>query len=84
MVVLKLGVLLLFIGVGVFYVTNVQLEAVRPDERGRLRRLRVTGILRAAGVVFFAYVGFDAVSTAAAEAQQPAADDPDRPARARC
>ncbi len=43
----------------------------------------VTGILRAAGVVFFAYVGFDAVSTAAAEARRPAANDPDRPARHR-
>ena len=42
-----------------------------PQNEGGFGDYGVTGILRAAGVVFFAYVGFDAVSTAAAEARNP-------------
>ena len=71
MVALKLGVLLLFVGVGVFYVTSANWEPFVPTNQGGFGDFGVTGILRAAGVVFFAYVGFDAVSTAAAEARRP-------------
>jgi len=71
MVALKLGVLLLFVGVGVFYVTSANWEPFVPRNQGGFGDFGVTGILRAAGVVFFAYVGFDAVSTAAAEARRP-------------
>ena len=68
MVALKLGVLLLFIGVGAFYIAKRELGAVRPAQtRAGSATSASPGILRAAGVVFFAYVGFDAVSTAAAE-----------------
>ncbi len=71
MVALKLGVLLLFIGVGAFYITNSNWEPFIPENTGGFGDYGITGILRAAGVVFFAYVGFDAVSTAAAEAKRP-------------
>ena len=46
-------------------------EPFVPTNEGGFGDFGVTGILRAAGVVFFAYVGFDAVSTAAAEARRP-------------
>ena len=53
-----------------------------PAQRGRLRRLRRSrDDPAAAGVVFFAYVGFDAVSTAAGGGAQPAAHGADRAAR---
>ncbi len=71
MVALKLGVLLLFIGVGAFYITKANWEPFVPENTGGFGDYGITGILRAAGVVFFAYVGFDAVSTAAAEARRP-------------
>ncbi len=71
MVALKLGVLLLFIGVGAFYISKANWEPFVPHNTGGFGDYGVTGILRAAGVVFFAYVGFDAVSTAAAETRKP-------------
>ena len=42
-----------------------------PPNQGGFGEFGISGVLRAAGVVFFAYVGFDAVSTAAAEARNP-------------
>jgi APA family basic amino acid/polyamine antiporter len=71
MVALKLGVLLLFIGIGAFYVSGSNWEPFVPANAGGFGDYGLTGILRAAGVVFFAYVGFDAVSTAAAETRRP-------------
>ena len=62
--------------------TRANWEPVRARRtRASFGDFGITGVLRAAGVVFFAYVGFDAVSTAAAEARRPAAHDPDRPDR---
>ena len=71
MVALKLGVLVLFIAVGAFYISDANWHPFVPANEGGFGDYGVTGILRAAGVVFFAYVGFDAVSTAAAEARRP-------------
>ena len=51
--------------------TSANWEPFVPTNQGGFGDFGVTGILRAAGVVFFAYVGFDAVSTAAAEARRP-------------
>src|SRR4029079_6067037 len=52
-------------------ITSANWEPFVPKNQGGFGDFGVTGILRAAGVVFFAYVGFDAVSTAAAEARRP-------------
>jgi APA family basic amino acid/polyamine antiporter len=71
MVALKLFALVLFIGVGAWYVHGANLEPFVPPNDGGFGEFGITGVLRAAGVVFFAYVGFDAVSTAAAEARRP-------------
>jgi APA family basic amino acid/polyamine antiporter len=71
MVALKMAVLVLFVAFGVFYVKKANWEPFVPHNEGGFGEFGVTGVLRAAGVVFFAYVGFDAVSTAAAEARRP-------------
>ncbi len=71
MVALKLGALVLFIGVGAFYISDANWEPFVPENTGAFGDYGFTGILRAAGIVFFAYVGFDAVSTAAAETRNP-------------
>lgn len=63
MVVLKLAVVGLFIGVGTFY--------VRPENWSPFSPNGFHGISSAAGVIFFAYIGFDAVSTTAEETRDP-------------
>ena len=51
--------------------TSSNLEPFLPAAQGGFGDFGWTGVLRGAGVVFFAYIGFDAVSTAAAEARNP-------------
>jgi APA family basic amino acid/polyamine antiporter len=74
-VCIKLGVLLLFVGAGVFYIHPVNWHPFIPPSAGGLK-YGWAGIFRAASTIFFAYVGFEAVSTAAAEAKDPARDMP--------
>ena len=69
-VALTLAVILTFIGVGVAYINKANWHPFVPvmDAAGNFGW---HGILRAAGVIFFAYIGFDAVSTAAQESKNP-------------
>ena len=53
-----------------------QLAAVHPARTPAFGEFGWSGVLRGAGVVFFAYIGFDAVSTAAQEAKNPQRDMP--------
>jgi len=71
MVLLKLSILLLVVVVGVFYVTSANYKPFLPAAEGGFGDFGWSGVLRGAGIVFFAYIGFDAVSTAAAEARNP-------------
>jgi APA family basic amino acid/polyamine antiporter len=71
MVVLKMAILLLFVAVGAFHIHGHNLHPFVPASTGHFGDFGLSGILQGAGVVFFAYVGFDAVSTAAAEARNP-------------
>lgn len=63
MVFLKVAVILLFIGVGVFYVKPTNWEPFLP--------FGISGVFSGAALVFFAYLGFDAVSSAAEEVKNP-------------
>ncbi|MGH7010169.1 MAG: amino acid permease, partial [Caulobacteraceae bacterium] len=74
-VFIKVGVLVLFVAVGVFYIHPHNWTPFVPASRGGFT-YGVKGIFRAASVIFFAYVGFEAVSTAAAEARNPQRDMP--------
>jgi APA family basic amino acid/polyamine antiporter len=71
MVGLKLSILALVVVVGAFYVTSSNLTPFIPAHSGGFGDFGWSGVLRGAGIVFFAYIGFDAVSTAAAEARNP-------------
>jgi APA family basic amino acid/polyamine antiporter len=71
MVLLKLSILLLLVVVGVFYIASANYEPFLPTATGGFGDFGWSGVLRGAGIVFFAYIGFDAVSTAAAEARNP-------------
>ena len=71
MVFLKLIVVMLVIGFGLQHVTAENLTPFVPDNLGSFGQFGWSGVLRASGVVFFAYIGFDAVSVAAQEAKNP-------------
>jgi basic amino acid/polyamine antiporter, APA family len=74
-VFVKVGVLVAFIAMGAFFVDPANWTPFIPENEGG-SKYGVEGIFRAASVIFFAYVGFEAVSTAAAEAKDPKNDMP--------
>jgi APA family basic amino acid/polyamine antiporter len=76
LVVLKVVVLLLFIALGASYVRREHLTPFLPPNTGEFGAFGWSGVLRGAAVMFFAYIGFDAVSTAAQEAKNPQRDMP--------
>lgn len=70
-VLLKVSVVLIFILLGWKYINNENYVPYIPDNNGNFGEFGFSGIIRAAAIVFFAYIGFDAVSTAAQEAKNP-------------
>jgi len=74
-VAIKVSVILIFIAVGVAYLNMDNWDPFVPPSQGS-GKFGWAGVLRAAGVIFFAYIGFDAVSTAAQEAKKPQRDMP--------
>jgi APA family basic amino acid/polyamine antiporter len=82
-VILKTAIVLLFIGIGWSFINPANHTPLIPEATTYVTPQGIThayggilGILGAAGVVFFAYIGFDAVSTAAQEARNPKRDMP--------
>ena len=75
-VFLLLAVIVLFIGVGVFFIQLANWSPFLPANTGQFGSFGWSGVVRGAGVIFFAYIGFDAVSTAAQEAKNPQRDMP--------
>ncbi|HET6146946.1 MAG TPA: amino acid permease [Polyangia bacterium] len=74
-VVIKVVVVLLFIAFAARFVNTENLHPFIPPNEGP-GRFGFTGVMRGASVVFFAYIGFDAVSTAAQETRNPQRDLP--------
>jgi APA family basic amino acid/polyamine antiporter len=75
-VIIKVAIVLVVIGFGAFYVNPSNWHPFIPRNTGTFGVYGWSGVLRAAGVVFFSYIGFDAVSTAAQEAKNPARNMP--------
>ena len=76
MVAIKLVVVLAFIALGAMYVNPAHWHPFIPDNTGSFGSFGLSGILRGSAVVFFAFIGFDAVSTSAQEAKLPQRDMP--------
>jgi basic amino acid/polyamine antiporter, APA family len=76
LVVIKSLVLVVFVGVGIAYIRRDNLTPFIPPNTGSFGSFGWSGVLRGAAVMFFAYIGFDAVSTAAQEAKNPQRDLP--------
>jgi len=76
LVAIKAAVLVVFVVACAAYVNRANLTPFVPPNTGDFGSFGWSGVLRGAGVMFFAYIGFDAVSTAAQEAKNPARDMP--------
>jgi APA family basic amino acid/polyamine antiporter len=76
MVLLKVLIVVLVILFGLPLIQMANLVPFIPENTGTVGEFGWSGIVRAAGVIFFAYIGFDAVSVAAQEAKNPQRDMP--------
>jgi len=75
-VALKVGVVLVFVILGWGYINPDNYVPYVPANTGVFGEFGFSGVIRAAAIVFFAYIGFDAVSTAAQETKNPKRDMP--------
>ena len=75
-VAIKVTVILLFVGFGMWVVNGANWHPFIPPNTGQFGHFGWSGVFQAAGIIFFAYIGFDAVSTAAQEAKNPQRDMP--------
>jgi len=75
-VFIKVAIIFLVIGFGFMFVNADNWRPFIPENTGKFGEYGWSGILRGAGVIFFAYIGFDAVSTTAQEAKNPQKDMP--------
>ncbi|MBD3582894.1 amino acid permease [Flavobacterium selenitireducens] len=70
-VALKVGVVLVFIGLGWQYIDPANYQPYMPQNTGTFGEFGWSGVLRGAGVVFFVFIGFDIVATMAQETKNP-------------
>lgn len=70
-VITKVAVVVVFISIGFFYIDPQNYDPFIPENTGTFGEFGWSGILRASGVLFFAYIGFDAISTTALETKEP-------------
>lgn len=75
-VTIKVTVVLLFIALGVNYINPSNWHPFIPPNEGQFGHFGLSGVVAASGVIFFAYIGFDAISTAAQETKNPQKDMP--------
>ncbi|MDR3235511.1 MAG: amino acid permease [Prevotellaceae bacterium] len=75
-VVIKVSVILLFVACGLSFIDTSNWIPYIPENTGEFGRFGWSGILRGSAVVFFAYLGFDALSTVAQETRNPQRDMP--------
>ena len=76
MVAIKLSALVLFIVIGIFHIQTANWIPFIPENTGTFGVFGWSGVLRASGLVFFAYIGFDTVATLAQDAKNPQKDLP--------
>jgi len=75
-VVIKVAIVMVVIGAGALFIQTDNWHPFIPRNTGTFGEYGWSGVLRGAGVIFFAYIGFDAVSASAQEARDPQRDMP--------
>jgi basic amino acid/polyamine antiporter, APA family len=70
-VIVKVAIVIVFVAIGARYIDWANYTPFIPVNTGRFGEFGWSGVLRGAGMIFFAYIGFDAVSTAAQETKDP-------------
>jgi len=75
-VFLKVGVVLVFIALGWQYIDPANYHPYIPENTGTFGHFGWSGVLRGAGLVFFVFIGFDAVAASAQETKNPSRDLP--------
>jgi len=74
LVALKIGLIVAVVGAGIWFIQPAHFTPFVPPNTGRFGEFGWSGVLRGAGIMFFAFIGFDVVSTAAQEAVNPRRD----------
>lgn len=74
MVILKVGVILLVVLAGAFFVNPQNWEPFIPEHQAQTGGFGWSGVLRASGIIFYAYIGFETISTCAQETLRPQRD----------
>jgi len=75
-VAVKVAIIVIVVGIGFAFINHANFVPFIPPNTGEFGHFGYSGVMRAAGIIFFAYIGFDAVSTAAQEAKNPRRDMP--------
>jgi APA family basic amino acid/polyamine antiporter len=76
MVIIKILIIILFIAVGIKYVSPDLWQPYLPANAGKSGEFGFSGIMQGAAIIFFAYIGFDQAATTAQEARNPQRDVP--------
>lgn len=75
-VIIKISIIIVFVVLGWRYINADNYHPFIPENTGKMGEFGLSGVLRGAAVVSFAFLGFDAVSTAAQESRNPRRDMP--------
>jgi APA family basic amino acid/polyamine antiporter len=75
-VAVKVSIIIIVVTLGFGFLNHANYVPFIPPNTGEFGHFGISGVMRAAGIIFFAYIGFDAVSTAAQEAKNPKRDMP--------
>jgi len=76
MVIIKILIIVLFIAVGIKYISPQMWTPYLPQNTGTFGHFGMSGVLQGAAIIFFAYIGFDQAATTAQEARNPQRDVP--------
>lgn len=76
LVALKIAIILAFVGLGAAFVRPGLWHPFVPENTGAFGSYGASGVFRGAAVVFFSFIGFETVSTAAGECREPQSDAP--------
>jgi len=76
MVVIKVAIIIVFILVGIAFVDTSNWQPYLPPNNGEFGHFGLSGVMMGAGIIYFAYIGFDTAATTAQEARDPQRDVP--------